>query len=541
MIPLTSVLLPKRMPLTLRLLLFLLVLTSCARVMPPEGGERDTIPPHLQTEGSTADRQTNFRPVEIRLEFDEWIQMKDVLKEVVISPPVQKMPSVVAEGKSVVVTFDKEEVWKDSTTYTLYFGKAIQDRSEGNAAPDQRFVFSTGPVVDSLTASGRLMNAKTGEPVPDALVILHRDLRDSAITIQLPNHFARTDKEGNYRLDNLRSGTFRVFALLEKSTNYLYDLPDEWIGWLPELIRIDSQHTVIPDLTLSPPFRPFRVINVDSTSLRGSTSWAFNKPPDGVRLLDTIPPLPVLQWQSDTLLRIWAPQPMRGFLLVNNRDSLPYSLYPDTLVPLPIVRLVLSGKQSPGQPVRLLAPVPLSSFDTTSIQVWRDSILLPLSGIQKSKSGDTLTLYGANKEGSTFRILFLPGALTSIVGQQNKDTLIIPVSTGLSSELVQLKLVIDSLPADKQVLLEIRNGSQPIGRWTYSGPAPWVLAVPGLLPGNYQVFLSLDRNRNGYWDPADYYRQTPAEQRSVFPLTGLRANWEMEMPIIPDWRPEPAN
>ncbi len=529
------------MPLTLRLILILLVLSSCARVMPPEGGERDTVPPHLETEGSTADRQTNFKPKEIRLEFDEWIQLKDVLKEVVISPPVKKMPSVVAEGKSVVVTFDKDESWKDSTTYTLYFGKAIQDRSEGNAVPDQRFVFSTGPVVDSLTASGRLMNARNGEPVPEALVILHRDLRDSAITIQLPDHFARTDKQGNYRLDNLRSGTFRVYALFEKSTNYLYDLPDEWIGWLPEPIRIDSQSTTIPDMTLSPPFRQFRVLNVDSTSLPGSTAWAFNKPPDSWRILDTLSSLPVIQWQSDTILRLWGPQPMRSFLLVNNLDSLPYSLYPDSLVPLPIVRLVNPGKQTPGLPIKLLAPVPLISFDTSAIQVWRDSILLPLSGIKKSTVGDTLSMFTANKEGSSLRILFLPGALTSIVGQENKDTLIIPVSTGLVSELVQLRLVIDSLPVGEQVLLEIKNGNQSIGQWKYNGTSPWVLPVPGLLPGNYHVLLSLDRNRNGYWDTADYYRQISAEQRSVFPLSGLRANWEMEMPIIPDWLPELSN
>lgn len=529
------------MQLIQRLLLFLLLLTGCARVMPPEGGERDTIPPHLRTELSTPDRQTNFRPMEIQLVFDEWIQLKDVIKEVVISPPVKKIPAVVAQGKSIVVTFDKDEPWKDSTTYTLYFGKAIQDRSEGNAAPDLRFVFSTGPVVDSLTATGRLLNARTGEPVTDALVILHRDLRDSAISNRLPDHFARTDKQGQYRLDNLRTGIFRVFALQEKSTNYLYDLPDEWIGWHPEPIRIDSQGVVLPDLTLSPPFRALRLLNVDSTSIRGSLALAFNKPPDTVTFLDTVPPGPVLQWQSDTLVRLWAARPLNGALVINHRDTLSFKLYPDTLVPLPIMRLAHPGKQTPGLPIHMLAPVPVTAIDTVAIQVWRDSLPLAKASANLSRMGDTLSIGGVSREGSPIRILFLPGALTSITGRQNTDTLTIQASIGTSSELVQVRLVVDSLPPGYPVIMEIMNGNQLIGKWIHQGSSPWILPVPGLLPGNYLVFISLDRNRNGHWDTADYNRQLPAEQRSVFPLTGLRANWEMEIPLVPVWKPEPVN
>ena len=116
-------------------------------MLPPEGGEKDTTPPVLRTELSTPDQQTNFRPTEIRLVFDEWIQLKDPLKQVVISPPLKKAPLVTSEGKAVVVQFNADEPWKDSTTYTLQFGKAITDRNEGNVTPDVRYVFSTGPVI----------------------------------------------------------------------------------------------------------------------------------------------------------------------------------------------------------------------------------------------------------------------------------------------------------------------------------------------------------------------------------------------------------
>ncbi len=529
------------MPLILRLFILFFILSSCARVLPPEGGEKDTAPPVLEKSLSTPDRQTEFKPKTIRLVFDEWIQLKDVLKEVVISPPVKKTPIVTAEGKAAVVTFDPDEPWKDSTTYTLYFGKAIQDRNEGNAAPDLRFVFSTGPVVDSLSASGQLINAKSGEPVSDALVILHRSLRDSAITLLLPDYVARTNKQGQYRLENLRAGAYRMFALAEKSTNYLYDLPDEWIGWVPEEIRIDSPSTILPTLRVSPPRKTFRVINTDSTSIRGSLSLAFSKPPNALRLLTEEAAPPTVQWLGDTLLRLWSSEKLTGSLLLNDVDTIQYHLFPDSLTSLPIVRQAKTGKLTPGQPIQLVAPVPLSRIDSSLIQVWKDSTLLPLSTMHRSTSGDSLTLSGIKTESVTLRIFVLPNALTSVHGRSNVDTLIIPASMGTQAELVQLRLLIDSLSAREQVILEIMNGSAPIGKWIHSGKSRWEISIPGLLPGNYQAFLSLDENKNGYWDPADYYRGTPAELRSVFPLAGLRANWEMEVPIIPQWPTEPAN
>ncbi|MCF8239009.1 MAG: Ig-like domain-containing protein [Saprospiraceae bacterium] len=525
----------------LRLFVLLLCLSSCARVLPPEGGEKDTTPPILQKKLSTLDRQTDFRPTIIRLVFDEWIQLKDVLKEVVISPPVKNNPVVTAEGKSAVVTFNKDEPWKDSTTYTLYFGKAIQDRNEGNVAPDLRFVFSTGPVVDSLSASGQLIHAQTGEPYPDALIILHRSFQDSAITLQLPDYVARTDKQGQYHLENVRAGVYRMFGLAEKSTNYLYDLPDEWIGWYPEVLRIDSLTTILPTLRLSPPRKAFRVINADSTSIRGSLALAFSKPPNSFRLLSeaATPPLP--QWLGDTLIRLWSTEEITGSILLNEVDTIRFHLFPDTLTPLPIVRQAKPGKLTPGQPILFVAPVPLSRIDSSLVQVWRDSTLLSFSAFRRSTYGDSLTLHGINAEGVALRLYLLPHALTSAHGRSNVDTLIIPVSMGTKAELVQLRLLIDSLPPGDQVILEIMNGSSRIGKWIHSGDSRWELSIPGLLPANYQVFLTRDENRNGFWDAADYYRRAPAELRSVFPLTGLRANWEMDIPIIPQWPAVPAN
>lgn len=119
--------------------------------------------------------------------------------------------------------------------------------------------------------------------------------------------------------------------------------------------------------------------------------------------------------------------------------------------------------------------------------------------------------------------------------------MIIPVNFMKQDELVNLRLVIDSLSTGIPVILELMNGSQQLGRWRHEGTTQWILPVPGVLPGAYQVYLSLDLNRNGFWDGADLYKGFQAEPRTALPLTGLRANWEMEIPLVPDWGEVPSN
>ena len=43
---------------------------------------------------------------------------------------------------------------KENTTYALNFGSAVRDNNEGNPLNSLRYVFSTGPEIDSLVVSG---------------------------------------------------------------------------------------------------------------------------------------------------------------------------------------------------------------------------------------------------------------------------------------------------------------------------------------------------------------------------------------------------
>lgn len=213
--------------------IFLLLLASCAnRGQGPQGGPRDSIPPAILKE-VPVNGTLNFNAKEILVYFDEYIQMNDVQKHVLISPPQQTPPEVKAIGKHMSVVF--QEQLQDSTTYTIDFGAAICDYNEKTPLEGYVFSFSTGDVIDSLAISGTIYNAANLDPVTEVLVGIHRNPHDSAFTSLPFSRITRANSEGHFTIHNIQPGTYRIYALNDISRDYLYQ-PGEAFAWSDSLI-----------------------------------------------------------------------------------------------------------------------------------------------------------------------------------------------------------------------------------------------------------------------------------------------------------------
>ncbi len=80
-----------------------MVLTSgCAQIVSPTGGSRDTIPPILVSSNPKLDA-TNFTGNRISLYFDEYIQIKDLQQNLLVSPTPLKNPYIDYKLKSVTI------------------------------------------------------------------------------------------------------------------------------------------------------------------------------------------------------------------------------------------------------------------------------------------------------------------------------------------------------------------------------------------------------------------------------------------------------
>ncbi|HET6989830.1 MAG TPA: Ig-like domain-containing protein, partial [Bacteroidia bacterium] len=138
--------------------IFIALASSCAQILSPDGGAKDRTPPKV-TSYTPDSAATNFTGKKIVLHFNEFVQLKDLQNQLIVSPPLNHDPDVTIRKKDIVI--ELKDTLLPNTTYTISFGNSISDITENNVLDNFRYVFSTGPVIDSLHLSGKIVNAST--------------------------------------------------------------------------------------------------------------------------------------------------------------------------------------------------------------------------------------------------------------------------------------------------------------------------------------------------------------------------------------------
>lgn len=208
----------------------LALLGACANMAQgPTGGLRDSLPPVYKT-SNPLPNSLNFKGDKVEIEFDEYVQLKDGFEKIVVSPPTKSPFVAKAVGKKVVVEF--RDTLKPNTTYTIDFSNSIVDNNESNPFNEYFFSFSTGDVLDSLSMSGYLLNAKDLSPAAGVLVGAYKQHDDSVFVTKAFDRIAKTDENGRFTLRNLEPVPYRVFALNDVNSNYYFDQPGEAVAFL---------------------------------------------------------------------------------------------------------------------------------------------------------------------------------------------------------------------------------------------------------------------------------------------------------------------
>ncbi|MGI8637634.1 MAG: Ig-like domain-containing protein, partial [Segetibacter sp.] len=152
--------------------------TGCANMIPPGGGPRDSLPPVL-IEAIPKDSVTNFRGNRIILNFDEFVEIQNAFENVIVSPNPVSIPVITSRFRTVNIRL--KDTLEPNTTYSINFGNALRDINEGNVATNFIYVFSTGSKLDTNSLSGKVVMAETGKVDTTLIVVLHRNLDDSAV------------------------------------------------------------------------------------------------------------------------------------------------------------------------------------------------------------------------------------------------------------------------------------------------------------------------------------------------------------------------
>ena len=214
-------------------------LSRCASMMTPTGGPRDSLPPVIVN--MTPDNFSTNRPLvnheKIYIEFDEFVQLKDQQKEFFTSPQMKKKPLVSLRGRGVVIQL--RDTLEANTTYSLNFGSAIRDNNEGNPLYSMRYVFSTGPEIDSMVMSGYTADSYKADSVSKSFIwffpadsVENVAEYDSTIFKYKPAAIARAENNGIFIAQNLKPIAYRVYAVQDKNDNQIYEPGSDQVGFL---------------------------------------------------------------------------------------------------------------------------------------------------------------------------------------------------------------------------------------------------------------------------------------------------------------------
>jgi hypothetical protein len=229
-----------------------LLMVRCAHPVAPAGGIKDEDPP-VVVSSVPANYSTNFHQKNIIVTFDEFVKLDKLQQQLLISPPTNTLPEIRLRGKSLLIKFLED--LKPETTYSVYFGEAIVDLTENNPISGFTFVFSTGSILDSMTVTGQVRNAFDLKPAEETFVMLYVDDNDTIPVDSLPYqvrpyYISRTNKLGFFKFQNLRNEQYKLFALTDMNSNFIFDMPGEAIAFADSMVKPEFILQSVADTTI---------------------------------------------------------------------------------------------------------------------------------------------------------------------------------------------------------------------------------------------------------------------------------------------------
>lgn len=527
-------------------LFLLLLFAGCAQVVSPTGGPKDTTPPKA-VDYSPENKSTGFSSTKILIKFNEYIQLKDLAGQLVVSPPLKHFPvAKIKKGKELEL--ELKDTLLPNTTYTFNFGSAIADNNEGNVLSSFKYVFSTGTYIDSLKLMGSVRDAFSRDMQKEALVMLYSGQNDSAPYKKLPSYCARTDANGNYIIENIKVGTYKLVAISKPQSGYLYHPYTESVGFSSNLIDLKKNDTVNVSLFMEvePKLHLVKARAVE----KGKVMMVFNKPADSLSVKPlNLPagnsPFTFIQYSvsRDTAM-YWINTPnldsLRFIISRNgkNMDTVTIYSFPgkaqskkETKPPSLRIFCNAHDKQSDFDyhyPVTLRAEHPLMKYNLSRIFLMHRKDTIKLS-YDTSGLPFQVSLKCNLTSDSSYRLIILPHTFTDIFGLTN-DTIIIHFRVQEPTYFGSLKLNL-KFAEKASYLIQILDGAGNVFKQDVVSDNKSI-NYDALPPGTYRLRAIKDANGDGKWTTGSYLKNIQPEKVVYFnqPIS-IRSNWD----LVQDW------
>lgn len=517
------------------MLLVLLCTVQCAKRASPTGGPRDSIPPQL-INASPKLNTTFFDKEGFTLTFDEYVSLKDVGKQLIISPPLNSSQYKVypTTGASKKITLELKDSLLENTTYTFNFGESIIDYNESNPTSYLTYTLSTGATIDSLYIKGRVTDAfeqETETFISLQLYPVDSIYKDSTIFTDKPLYVTSTLDTTIYKFQNLRAGKYALIALEDKAGNYLFDQGVDKIGFIDRLIELPKDSII--DIRLFKEQTNFAwdaPYFVNDHHIALAYFGEYNEAP--FKMVSDVPEsfeaLVTKSRMTDTL-NYW----FRGAKL----DSIKFELeIQDTLRTKTsflkegikdslIITKATVGSLKLQSKLELASNLPITSVDSERVLVTNiDTLPIPAT-LKVLENYDQIIVDFEVLPSDLYNITLLPNALKDFWGQTH-DTLVFKTSTKKIEDYGNIYLRVQH-KSPYPYIIELVNNKKVVRRYDSLVPGN-KYAFELLNAGKYTVRLIEDTNGNKQWDTGNFLKKIQPEQVIYYwKEIDLRANWDM--------------
>jgi uncharacterized protein (DUF2141 family) len=529
------------------------LLKACAAIVPPGGGPKDEDPPKV-LKTVPVQNSLNYKGKIVEIVFDEPIKTDKLTQNLIISPNIKNKFKFSENKNKLSIKFEDE--FPPNTTISLNFRETIKDLNEGNVLKDFVLAFSTGDKIDTLKLQGTVEDLLLKKPINDVLVTLHKTSDTLDIKKHLPDYITKTDKTGEFKLNNIHPGRYHVAAYIDANSNLKYDNKTEKLAFLSNTLVLLSDTSVKLSLAFHDDEAPKIQKNLAATP---GNNLYLSEGIDTVSIMfQTLKrALPIEYDAAEKLIKIYNTQNIKDSIeaVVTMRDSV-YNISTDTLfLKFSNMKDTADGetksvsktkktkqtllKSNPssksqlatGKDIELIFPYLPLGLMPTSFYISIDSAdYQPLKSIQHIPFLKSAIIPTNNLNFKKSLQIITIGKSISLINDSvlSNDTLSFTFKDPADFSRISGKVInTQNLPLVIELLSEAGKvvDKQKLVNNSFS--------FLFLNPGKYQIRVILDSNANGRWDSGKLkLRQQPEKVFLSTEIITLKAGWEIEDIVV---------
>jgi len=524
------------------------VLVSCARVGSPVGGAKDSIAPkmigsNIDTTRINVPRNTK----ELRIDFDEYITLKDISKNLIISPPIKYTKIIPSTTGNKYLQIQWKDTLQANTTYNFNFGNSIVDLNESNVLPYFNFAFSTGNKLDDLYISGTLSDALGNEKNPDGkeknLVVGLYQVKDTMNYRQKPYYISKADADGYFELNYLTPGKYKIVGFDDENSNSIYDIGKENVAFQKEEITLEKS---ISGLKLKS-FPSKKALKYkEMTISTGGVTMLFEGNPEKV-IVKTVGEKPadykVTHKSKSDSIKIWfdaTKENIGATVSENLKFSYDTNAKQDTVSIFykkpakddMTIANPFSNKLAPETDFRFSSNYVINKIQPENWKLVSDSTSQNFTA-KISELDSTQVIIKSNFITGKKYQLTVPKNTVGSFYNRSSESVRFDFEVAKPEDFGSFVAHLKNVPAQKFWIQLLDDKNEPAyQQYTNQADVKFI----NLKPGSYKLRILVDNNENGIWDSSDFANEVLAEDVYLFKKSGdkdvmskinIRQMWEI--------------